>query len=127
VEGSTFGLQAEGLRHGGRPNELAMRKEARPEDPDGGADRRREAEGHHELPALGVMLHLLGSVALGMASVVWAALLLFGAVGPTTVRFLFALAGFAAAVAWLVWLVRVTAGREFDDEEPLDDESRRTR
>lgn len=105
-----------------------MTRDWPPEDGDGAPDRRRDTKGHDELPVFGVTLHLLGSVALGLASVVWAALLLFGAVEPTTVRYVFALAGFAAALAWLVWLVRVTAGREFDDDEPpLDDESRRTR
>lgn len=63
-------------------------------------------------PAFGVMLHLLGAVGLAFLSVLWAVLLLFGAVAASAARYLFAAAGFAAAVGWLVWLVHVTAGRE---------------
>jgi hypothetical protein len=68
------------------------------------------------VPAFGIMLHLLGATALGFASLVWGALLLFGALDRTWPRASLALAGLLLAAAWTVWLFRVTMNRVFDDD-----------
>lgn len=71
------------------------------------------------VPAFGLMLHLLGAVALGFGALVWGALLLFGAVEASWLRTSFAVAGVLLAVAWVVWLFRVTIDREVGDDEPF--------
>lgn len=94
----------------GRPDPLDQ-------DPPGDLD--QDPPGDDDPPAFGVMLHLLGSVALAVASIIWAALLLFGVVASTGLKVLAVFGGLTLAVAWFAWLVRATMGREF----PEDDES----
>lgn len=78
----------------------------------------RSAESPAPIPAAGVMLHLLGAVALGWGVVVWAVLVALGTITASVFGVAVASAALTGAAAWSVWLVRATEGREHDDHGP---------
>lgn len=103
---------------------LGVNDQGVPRDPQGSREPRDRPDGRsphspEPVPAFGLMLHLLGAVALGFGALLWGALLLFGAVEGSWLRTSFAVAGALLAIAWVVWLFRVTIDREVGDDEPF--------
>lgn len=65
-----------------------------------------------EPPAFGVMLHLLGAVALAGAGFLWGLALLIGLAAGSGLRASFVLVGLGGGLLWLTWLIRRTASGE---------------
>lgn len=80
--------------------------------------RLRSAESPEPIPAAGVMLHLLGAVALGWTVIIWTALVVFDVITASVFGVAVASIALTGAAAWAVWLFRATQGREHDDHGP---------
>ncbi len=78
----------------------------------------RSADSPEAIPAAGVMLHLLGAVALGWSVIIWAALVVFDVITASVLGVAVASIALTGAAAWAVWLVRATRDRDPEDGGP---------